>query len=287
MAKTLFRAWMMQGQLDELISWLDRALGVPDTTQPGVRALGLHTLGDALFMTDHLDRAHTTLTESLDLFRAIGDESGEAHVLNELGGVHWSLGDHDDAIALREQALEIYRRQGDNAGVARSLHLIGEDLRDVGEFERGAALLEEAMKIDSDIGDLYSAATSAHSLGDLALDQGDLIDATRRYRYALETVVGIDDERGQAYCLAGLAAVSALKGERRGAGRLWEIAESAETRLGQRFLAVERQRYERILTPLYADPEFQAGRRDAQGLTLAEGVANALAEADSTAASQP
>jgi len=65
--------------------------------------------------------------------------------------------------------------------------------------------------------------------------------------------------------------VAALRGDAHDAGRLWAVAEAAETRLGMRMLS-ERHLYERILTPLQDDQAFQAGYQAGRDIELEEAV---------------
>ena len=54
-------------------------------------------------------------------------------------------------------------------------------------------------------------------------------------------------ERHQVYCLAGLAAASALRGDQSRARLLWRGVETAERGLRFRIVADERNRYEQIV----------------------------------------
>jgi tetratricopeptide (TPR) repeat protein len=146
------------------------------------------------------------------------------------------------------------------AGVSRSLRLLAENFRDNGELERATTMLEQAVATDTDRGDSHSRMESLHSLGDVALDRRDPQAAARYYREALTICLEHQEQRSQAYSLAGLACVDALNGNARSAGRTWALAEQLETRIGLRMLAKERRRYEDILTPLEGDETFEAAR---------------------------
>jgi predicted ATPase/DNA-binding SARP family transcriptional activator len=256
---TLVRAWTMRGQLHELSSWLDMALADPGAISAPARALGLRTHGDVLGFMDQIERSEQVLQESARSYRDLGDKLGQASVLNMLGLAYWQRGDGGQAVAAYRAALEMFQAAGDRAGTARSLHVIGDSLRDAGDLEAGRTMLEQALALETELGDDYSAVRSAHSLGDLALDEGRRGHAESLYRRCLRTVAEDDDERAQAYCIAGLACVRALHGDPHAAGRLWGIVQSVEDRLGFRILAVERNRYERVLTPLNTDARFVAG----------------------------
>ena len=272
LATTLRRPWSMHGQLRELVFWSERALAAPAATDVRTRAVALVTYGDALLYTEEYERAREALQESLLLFRDIGDRKGEASALRMLDHVVWAQGSTRHAIELGEAALAILREIDDRRGIAGSLNHVGADLVEIGEVARGMAMLEEALAIYTELGDRRAVASSIHTLGDLALDQGDTQRAAGQYRQALEVAVEFDDERTQAYCAAGLACVAALRQAFHTAGRLWALTESIEDQLGVRLLAAERQRYERILTPLQSDQAFRGGYQAGRDIELAEAV---------------
>ena len=108
-------------------------------------------------------------------------------------------------------------------------------------------MLEQAVAIDAEHRTLHTKMASLHSLGDLALDQRDPAAATIWYHMALAICTEPDDDRSQAYCLAGLACVAKVEDDPESAAQLWPRAEEIELRIGMRVLTKERQRYERIL----------------------------------------
>lgn len=272
LATTLRRPWSMHGQLRELVFWSERALAAPAATDMRTRAVALETYGEALLYTEEYERAREALQQSLLLFRDIGDRKGEASAIQRLDHVVWAQGSTRQAIELGEAALAILREIDDRRGIAGSLDHVGADLVEIGEVARGMAMLEEALAIHTELGDRRAVASSIHTLGDLALDRGDTQHAAGQYRQALEEAVELDDERTQAYCAAGLACVAALRQAFHTAGRLWALTESIEDQLGVRLLAAERQRYERILTPLQNDQAFRGGYLAGRDIELTEAV---------------
>jgi predicted ATPase/DNA-binding SARP family transcriptional activator len=268
LATALYRPWLMHGHVEELISWFQRAPADLHVVDKPTRAAALRAFGETLNCTNEYDRARQVLEESLILFREIDDRPGEASALNVLGMVCWAQGSLPQAIDHSQAALAMYRENGDRHGIGRSLHLTGAYLRDARDFARGEAALQEARAMLSEVGDRSAAAASILCLGDLALDTRQSDNAASRYREALETVIEFGDERTRAYCIAGLACVAAVHGDRYAAGRLWAVAETVDGRLGMCFRPQERRRYDRILTPLADDQRFRAGQEAGRGLSL-------------------
>ena len=287
LATALYRPWLMHGHVEELISWFERARAELHTVDKGTQAAALRAFGEALSYDNQHDHARQVLQESLILFREIGDRLGEAFALNVLGMVCWARGSLPQAIEHGEAALAIYRENGDRHGMARSLHLMGVYLRDARDFARGEAALKQARALLTEVGDRSAAAASTLCLGDLALDTNETDEAACRYRQALETEIEFGDERLQAYCIAGLACVAAVQGDRYSAGRLWAVAETVDGRLGMCFRPQERRRYDRLLTPLGDDQGFRAGQEAGRDVGLAHAIREIIDRSPAQAKNDP
>ena len=272
LADTLYDPWHMHGRLHELISGLERALATPATLDAHRRAVGLRTLGRALNFTEQENRAREPLEQSLTLFRQLGDRSGEASVLKGLGMGFTNQGSHAQAIDLFHAALAMAREKDDKPGLASTLNLVAGCFYEMGELERSKDAIEEALAIHTELGAHGIAAADLGTLADIALAQGDHKQAELHSIEALEAISGHGDERNELYSVAQLACVAALRADARSAGRLWAVAEATENRLRMRMIAVERARYERIITPLQDDQAFQAGYQAGREVKLAETV---------------
>jgi predicted ATPase len=272
---TLRRAWTGQGQLHELIAWLEHALANPTPTDLRTRAIVLREYGVALDQVGEYGSAWESLQGSLELFRALGDRQCEADVLLELSGVAHDQGLIEEALALATPALASFRELGERWWVAQALHLMGECFLDSKDFQRASATLKEALATFDDLGDRDFMQRTAHDLGDLALDQGNAERAGAFYRQGLTTVEA-GNQLGQFMCMAGLACVAGLSGDAYTAGRLWGAVETAEKRLRTPMHSRERKRYLRILDPLTKDPDFQQGQEAGRDLSLGQAVHHVL-----------
>jgi tetratricopeptide (TPR) repeat protein len=181
-------------------------------------------------------------------------------------------GSHAQAIDLFHAALAMAREKGDKPGLAGTLNLVAGCFYEMGELERSKDAIEEALAIHTELGAYGVAAADLGTLADIALAQGDHKQAERHSIEALEVISGHGDERNELYSVAQLACVAALRADARSAGRLWAVAEATENRLRMRMIAVERARYERIITPLQDDQAFQAGYQAGREVELAETV---------------
>jgi len=85
--------------------------------------------------------------QALPLRRAVGDRSGEASTLNNIGVVYSDLGDKQKALVYYNQALPLRRAVGDRFGEATTLGSIALVERDKGNLEQSLKQIETVIKI--------------------------------------------------------------------------------------------------------------------------------------------
>jgi predicted ATPase/class 3 adenylate cyclase len=175
----------------------------------GVAGLLFFT-GDAALEGGDYDAARGRLTESLGLYRQLGDFPMPLLSLARLACLD---GDYARARALVEESLAIRRRPEFDQPwmVAITLISLGEIDRCEGNPPRGTPLFEQAMAAGREMGDDMLVGWSSHNLGHVALHSGDLVMAAAHFRESLlvrwRSGPGVDVAGG----LAGMAGV-ALRG---------------------------------------------------------------------------
>jgi predicted ATPase len=127
---------------------------------------------------------------------------------------------------------------------------------------------------------IWGLAGRLQSFGDAALDRGDVGEAERLYRESLEIGRRLSDDLLTAYCLAGLAAVAAARGERAVAARLWGCVRNYEETSGEHLYAAERARYERMLVELEGPPADSPDFVHGRAMTLEQAVEYTVAPID-------
>jgi predicted ATPase len=247
-AGSLTMVWLHLNVAQEGERWLGELLARADGVDPTIRGKALLSDGMVAGVQNHLDRAVRSAEEALELFRSTGNEAGIAWALTTLAVPHIDAGDPEGAAAILAEADEIVRRLGESGGIRRILHLRGQQAALTGEWSSAAELLLESGELSEAEGDEFSAASSFHSLGDVRLAAGGAEAAANAYERALRIAARTGADRLVCYCLAGLAAVAADRGDEAGAARLWGSAEAYEERL--RFTMRWRTLYEERLDGL-------------------------------------
>jgi hypothetical protein len=82
--------------------------------------------------------------------------------------------------------------------------------------------------------------------------------------------------RVACYCLAGLAAVAALRGDAEHAGRLWGSVVALDNELRPGLRTVERSEYERHLAAVRREPSLEPAFTDGQSFDFTEAIEYAL-----------
>lgn len=153
-------------------------------------------------------------TESLALFRQLGEIQLSTGPLVSLGRLACIDGDHARARSLIEEALAIRRRpEFDNPWqVSVALISLGEVDRSEGDPARGTRFFEQALTNGRDLADAMVIAWSLHNLGHVALQSGDLFEAGARFRESLVFRWRWGPGADVASGLAGLAGVALREG---------------------------------------------------------------------------
>jgi tetratricopeptide (TPR) repeat protein len=152
-------------------------------------------------------------TESLALFRKVGDLQWSASPLISLGRLACVEGDYVRARALVEEALMIRRQNElDNRSLAIALDSLGEIDRCEGNAVGATQLFEEALRYGRVLGDDPIISWSIHNLGHVALQANELSTAAARFNESLVIRRRSGPGANVAAGLGGLASVAARAG---------------------------------------------------------------------------
>ncbi|MCJ7735975.1 MAG: tetratricopeptide repeat protein, partial [Anaerolineae bacterium] len=128
------------------------------------RAGALRSLGDMMMETDR-HRAEQHYTQSLDLYRALGEDWEEAQVLTDLGWCAWHVNSLKKARGFLEKALRLARALGDVRTVSDAMMGLSGVALSSGELHEAARLSEEVLALRRELGYLFGIAGALYSLG--------------------------------------------------------------------------------------------------------------------------
>ncbi|HEV7662384.1 MAG TPA: tetratricopeptide repeat protein [Chloroflexota bacterium] len=208
LAAALWRFWATRGYLSEGERWLVEVLSIADTVSSPSKAKALTAAGSlARSRGDHA-RAEALHSDSLDLFRQLGDTPGIARSLSNLGAVAYDRGLYALAGALYQESLTLRRELGDTWAIAVVLNNLGLVARDEGNLDRATSLYEESRTLFQELGDKVGIANTVENLGQVAGDREDLDTAASLHRASLTLRREVGDKRGIARSLRELGQVA-------------------------------------------------------------------------------
>jgi tetratricopeptide (TPR) repeat protein len=150
-----------------------------------------------------------------------------ALLLGMLGVVIASQGDCAQARARFAEKQTLWEQVGERSGIASALRDLGWLARREGDLKQAWACYERALGLERELGASVGIAAALAGLGDVARGQGDYMQAVAYYADGLLQFHGHEAWNERAVCLEGLAAVAWAGGDAARAARLCGAAATA------------------------------------------------------------
>jgi predicted ATPase/DNA-binding SARP family transcriptional activator len=227
----LGRFWGREG-FEEGKWWLQAALESDPGGLPVVRAKALGELGFILLFQQNYAPAISALEECVAIYKDLGDETGAAYALANLGqaAIHGAY--RERLPSFEREGAELL--EGGLAGHPRAylLVMLGMAAQGEGNLDRAASRLEEGLSLCLGLGSLREASMAYFILGNVEIDRHRfdvgaalLLEGTRITRE-------LGDHLGTAYYVWGLGRVAVLRKNHERAARLWGAAEKLREHMG-------------------------------------------------------
>jgi non-specific serine/threonine protein kinase len=279
LASALLRFWESRGHLTVARHQLGPVLALPVGTDTATRANLLHGAARFAILQGDFDSAHELVSESISIYRRLGNRSGLGSVLNTLGIVTHERGDPVAALAHFEQSLEIARESGNRMHIANALMNLGYVASEVPDYAAARSFWEESLSIHREIGNRTGISRLLGNLGTIALLQGDHAAASTLLHECLSIFVDLGDRLGTVSAITDVAWRLSVQGSPELAARLWGSAERLREELGIAISPADRPQYDRQVEDARAragKSEFDAAWQQGRAMTLEEAVALAL-----------
>jgi non-specific serine/threonine protein kinase len=185
---------------------------------------------------------------------------------------------------LYEQSLAFVREVGDRSGIANALNNLGLVANEQHDYSAAKSRVEEALAIMRELGERSGIATSLNILGGIAFEQRDYLAAARFNRESLAIRRELGERRTIAYSLEALADAAGALGDALRAARIWGAAERLRQEIGAPLAPNERPAYDARVRSAQAgladDRRFERAWQEGHALTLEEATELALREPD-------
>lgn len=209
----LARFWDMHGHWTEGRRWLEAALTRDESLTPSVRSKTLFAAAKLASFQDDNTQAYAYVTESLALFRQLGDRRGMTEGLNSLAFLAVVRGEYEHATELLEESLALNREMGDKRGAATVLANLGQVAMHKGQGTLAATLLGESLTLFKELDDKWGIAKALTNLGQLASEQGDYGRATALLEESLALHRDTGNQSGVVWTLGDLGIVALAAGD--------------------------------------------------------------------------
>jgi tetratricopeptide (TPR) repeat protein len=215
----LLRAEQM-GRYDEAIEWYERGYAVADEAsrlQLGMaHAAALFRKGE---FEDCTNRCHEIVTRA----NTQGDLATLAHAYYLLH-VLFSMTGSADRAAFRGLALPIYEELGDLSGQASVLNNLGIEAYYEGRWDEALTLYESSRELRRRTGDVTQVAVQTNNIGEILSDQGRLTEAEEHFREAMHVADVSQHELTSKVARSNLGRAAARAGRYEEAVELLEAA---------------------------------------------------------------
>ncbi|HZQ06615.1 MAG TPA: tetratricopeptide repeat protein [Anaerolineae bacterium] len=212
------------------LEWSQTAQGAGDVCTRLANMLGLFWEARGYF-----SEGRARLTAVLETDAAQGRTVARAKLLARAAELAYRQSDYPATLSLASESLAIYRQVGDKQGIASVLIKLGDAKTEVGDYTTASVLFEEALVIWHGLGDKHGTARALINLGWAALRLGNYPLANKRLEEALSIHRELKDVRGIGFALAGLGEVAARQGDYKSATRLVEESLTLRRQVGNKW----------------------------------------------------
>src|SRR5262245_5390019 len=143
-----------------------------------------------------MQKAQKKYNEALLIKRSVGDRTGEALTISNIGFVYLSLGEMQKALEKFDEALPISRAVSDRWGEAIMLNNIGMVYRSLGGMQKALEKYNEALLIMRAIGDRRGEATTLLGIAHAEQKRGNLTQARQPIEQAISIIESVRADIG-------------------------------------------------------------------------------------------
>lgn len=174
----------------------------------------LMNIGYAHTDLGQIQKAQAYFDRALQLWQKVKDRRGEALALTALGLVHNSLGEMQIALENHSKAAHLFRTIGDRIGQAVTLNGQGYALKTLGENHKALDSFNSALLLFRESGRQSSVAVTIGVIGEIHELLGEHQKALEYFAQKLTIVRSLNNRRLEAHTLRGMGTVFDSLGEK-------------------------------------------------------------------------
>ena len=197
-------------------------------------ARALNNLGNVHRTRGDLDQAEEAYNKALKLHEQLGSKEGQAINWGSLGNVHLTRGDLDQAEEAYNKSLKLNEQLGSKEGQARNWGNLGIVHETRGDLDQAEEAYNKALKLHEQLGSKEGQAINWGSLGNVHLTRGDLDQAEEAYNKSLKLNEQLGSKEGQARNWGNLGIVHETRGDLDQAEEAYNKALKLDEQLGRK-----------------------------------------------------
>jgi len=156
----------------------------------------IHNLTRGVYAFTNPDTAKIVGRTGLEFCISIKNKEGQASLYNDIGIVHYVLGDIDSVLHYFTKSLHLYVEIEDLQGEAGGLNNIGNIHYRLADYPLALDYYHKSLKIKTDLEDKKGIASTSTNIGAIQLIQYNLEDAEKNLTRALLLYQELDDSYG-------------------------------------------------------------------------------------------
>jgi CHAT domain-containing protein/predicted negative regulator of RcsB-dependent stress response len=168
-----------------------------------------------------LDQAMAHFSRAYDLYREVGNKSGEALAITAKGITCSRQGKDEEGIKLDREARAIFQMIGDRQSEAITLNAIGQAYQDLNKNELALEHYKQALQLFKESGTVDFVPASLHQIASVYNEMNNVETALAYFKECAAVSRASKKNRTEAYALNEIASIYARQGRRREALSLY------------------------------------------------------------------
>jgi tetratricopeptide (TPR) repeat protein len=148
----------------------------------------LQDQGVKLYKQRDYEAAARVFQQAQDAYNAEGKPDMAAEMQTNIGLVHRSLGEHQQALDVMQEALSTFQEQNDSLRVAKVLGNMGGVYAQLGDKEQAYNCYRQAADIFKEVGDKKLYGETLVAMGDLQMRDGKIMTGAATYEAGLDNL---------------------------------------------------------------------------------------------------
>ncbi|NEP85933.1 MAG: tetratricopeptide repeat protein, partial [Okeania sp. SIO2C2] len=199
-------------------------------------AYALNNIGLVYHSTSQPQKALEYYEQALPVMQEVGNRSGEATTLNNIGELYRNIGQPQKALEYYQKALPVMQEVGNRSGEAYALNNIGLVYHSTSQPQKALEYYEQALPVMQEVGNRSGEATTLNNIGELYRNIGQPQKALEYYQKALPIMQEVGNRSGEAYALNNIGLVYHSTSQPQKALEYYEQALPISQKVGDRLL---------------------------------------------------